>query len=512
MSVGEQTHWADLIADQAAQKGRQHLVSTGITPSGDIHIGNMREILTGDAVFRALSERGVECSFNYIADNSDPLRRVYPFLDPAVFEQHVGKPLSDIPCPCGDHASYAEHFLVPFIEALDRLGVRVEVVRADEVYRRGDFDDVVITALTHQAEIKEILQQETGKEVADDWSPFNVICTDCGRMTETTVTGFDPDGRSVSYTCRCGASGTVPIAGNGKLTWRVDWPARWKVFGVTIEPFGKDHASRGGSYDTGGRIATEVYDIDPPLPIPYEWISLRGKGDMSSSKGNVVTISEVLDVVPAQVLRYFVFRSNPTKSLGFEPGLPLLNLFDEYAVAADKGDNRAVELSQVGAERLLGIPYRHIVSLIQTTGGNIDRIAAILQSNGVEVSNKESLQQLVTYASRWLETFAPEEVKFQIQDSLPDRAGELSDEQKRVLAILAERLQQGMNADQIHNLIYEIKEELGIAPGAVFKAIYVSLLGKDRGPRAGWFLSSLDIDFLRTRFAEASAADSAASP
>jgi lysyl-tRNA synthetase class 1 len=500
-----------MIADQAAQKGRQHLVSTGITPSGDIHIGNMREILTGDAIFRALSERGVQCSFNYIADNIDPLRRVYPFLDPAVFEQHVGKPLCDIPCPCGDHASYAEHFLAPFIEALDRLGVRVEVVRANEMYRRGEFDEVMITALTHQADIEEILQQETGKEVADDWSPFNVICTDCSRMTETTVTGFDPDARTVSYTCPCGASGTVPIAGNGKLTWRVDWPARWKVFGVTIEPFGKDHASRGGSYDTGSRIAREVFGIEPPLPVPYEWISLRGKGDMSSSKGNVITISEVLDVVPAEVLRYFVFRSNPTKSLGFDPGLPLLNLFDEYAAAAAKGDNRAVELSQIRAERLLGIPYRHIVSLNQTTGGNIDRIAAILERNGVEVSNKERLQQLVTYASRWLETFAPEEVKFQIQDSLPEQAGELSDEQKRVLALLADRLQHGMNADQIHNLIYEIKEELGIAPGAVFKAIYVSLLGKDRGPRAGWFLSSLDIDFLKTRFAEASAADSAAS-
>jgi lysyl-tRNA synthetase class 1 len=506
MSSAEKTYWADRIADQAAQKGGQHLVSTGITPSGDIHIGNMREILTGDAIFRALSERGVECRFNYIADNSDPLRRVYPFLDKAIFEQHVGKPLCDIPCPCGDHGDYAEHFLAPFIQALDRLGVQVDVVRADEAYRRGDFDDVVITALTHQSEIETILQEETGKEVADDWSPFNVICTDCGRMTDTTVTGFDPDAKTVSYKCRCGGAGTVPIAGNGKLTWRVDWPARWRVFGVTIEPFGKDHASKGGSYDTGSRIAREVYGIEPPLPIPYEWISLRGKGDMSSSKGNVITISEVLDVVPAEVLRYFIFKSSPTKSLGFEPGLPLLNLFDEYAAAAEKGGNRAVDLAKVGADRPLGIPYRHIVSLIQTTGGNIDRIAEILERNGVEVNDMEKLQQLVDYASRWLETFAPEEVKFQIQDSLPVRAGELSDEQKRFLALLAEQLQHGMNADQIHSLIYAIKEEHGMAPGAVFKAIYVSLLGKDRGPRAGWFLSSLDMNFLKKRFAQAAAA------
>jgi len=504
MTDVEKRHWADRVAREAAEKSSKHLISTGITPSGDIHIGNMREILTGDAIFRALSDRGVECRFNYIADNFDPLRRVYPFLDAAVFEPCVGKPLCRIPCPCGEHTNYSEHFLLPFIEALERLGVQVEVIRAEDEYRNGAFDDVAITALEQQATIKKIMEEETGKEVEDSWSPFNVVCTDCGKMTTTTVTGFDADGKTVSYTCECGTEGTLPIAGNGKLTWRVDWPARWKVFGVTIEPFGKDHASRGGSYDTGSRIARDVYGIEPPHPVPYEWISLRGKGDMSSSKGNVITISQVLDVVPADVLRYFIFRSVPNKSLTFQPGLPLLSLVDEYDAAANNEDTqRAVELSRTGDEAPLGVPYRHIVSLIQTTSGDIDKILEILKRNGIEIEDRNRLEERVACGTRWLDTFAPPEAKFELQDSLPERAKEFSDEQKRLLAALAERLQPGMNADEIHNLVYDIKEELGMAPGDVFKAIYVSLLAKDRGPRAGWFLSSLDMGFLKQRLAEA---------
>ena len=478
-------------------------MSSGITPSGAFHIGHLREILTADAIFRTLSERNVECSFNYIADSLDPLRRVYPFLDAATYAAHVGKPLSTIPCPCGEHASYAEHFLTPFIETLGRLGVNVETVRAHEAYQRGDFGDVTILAIEHQGTIRSILQQETGREPPEGWSPFNVICPDCGRMTTTTVTGFNADRKTVSYACTCGSEGTVPIAGHGKLTWRVDWPARWKVLGVTVEQFGKDHASKGGSYDTGKRIAREVFGIDPPVPVPYEWIGLRGRGDMSSSKGNVITISQVLDVVPAEVIRFFIFKNNLTKSLTFDPGLPLLNLFDEYEAAARAGGSRAVELARTGTGRTLGVPYRHIVSLVQTSNGDVGTIAEILRRNRIQVEDLPGLSQLVTYASRWLDTFAPDEVKFKVQEKLPERAVRLTDEQKRFLQALADRLRTGMNAEEIHNLIYAIKEELGMSPGAVFEPIYASLVGKDRGPRAGWFLSSLDLDFVTRRFREA---------
>jgi lysyl-tRNA synthetase class 1 len=78
-------------------------------------------------------------------------------------------------------------------------------------------------------------------------------------------------------------------------------------------------------------------------------------------------------------------------------------------------------------------------------------------------------------------------------------------EQKQALRLLGERLRPGMTGEQIHQLIYALKDELGTKPDVLFKAIYSALLGKTQGPRAGWFLSTLDPAFVKQRFAEAAA-------
>ena len=103
MSETRSVHWADAIAQELLQTQTQHLLSTGITPSGEYHVGHLREVLTAAGVYRALRDHGASCRLNYVADTMDPLRRVYDFLDPAVYQAHVGKSLCDVPCPCGAH-------------------------------------------------------------------------------------------------------------------------------------------------------------------------------------------------------------------------------------------------------------------------------------------------------------------------------------------------------------------------------------------------------------------------
>jgi lysyl-tRNA synthetase class 1 len=296
------------------------------------------------------------------------------------------------------------------------------------------------------------------------------------------------------------------MAGGGKLTWRVDWPARWQIFGVTVEPFGKDHASKGSSYDTGVRIAREVYGIEPPYPVPYEWLSLAGKGDMSSSKGNVLSIHAMLEVVPPEVLRYLILRTLPQRSIKLDPGLPLLQLIDEYDdVEAKNRDSRALELSAISGIHPIGVPFRHMVTVVQAAQGHMPQWLEILRRNGYDLDNPEGLRQRAAYAQRWLDTFAPEELRFQVQTELPPVSHDLTHEQQLALQRLGERLQPGMTGEQIHQLIYALKDELGVRPDLLFKAIYTVLLGKSQGPRAGWFLSTLDPHFVKQRFAEAAA-------
>lgn len=499
----ESKFWADQVAGEITASRKNLVVATGITPSGEIHVGNLREVLTADAVVRALKSLGKKVKFIYIADSFDPLRKVYPFLDAEKFEKHVGKPLSEIPSPSGKFKSYADNFLDPFLRSLKELDIQVEVVRADRLYKEGRCTPNIIKALKATEKIRKILKEETGKETNQDWTPFHAICEKDGSMQQTQVLGFDELKEEVQYRCKCGHEGVVPMAGGGKLTWRVDWASRWKILGVTVEPFGKDHASRGGSYDTGKRIVQEVFEYEPPFPVVYEWISLRGGGDMSSSKGNVLSIAEMVDVVPPEVLKYNIVKTRPNRRLVFDPGLPLLSLLDEFDdPQSPQRHSRAAELSVISGHPPLGVSFKHLVTLIQATEGNVQKVSEILRRTGYPNVDPSALQTRAQYAQKWLKRFGPEDLKFSIQKDLPLACKDLSSQQKKALGLLSSQMTAGMTADEVHNAIYQVKEEVKISPKELFQAIYLTLLGKERGPRAGFFLASLDYDFVQKRFEE----------
>ncbi|ADI74627.1 lysyl-tRNA synthetase [Methanohalobium evestigatum Z-7303] len=521
-------HWADVAADKAMEHGQKHLVATGITPSGHIHIGNMREVVTADAVYRALLDKDQNAELIYIADTYDPLRKVYPFL-PDSYSEHIGKPLSEIPCPCGNCENYAQHFLTPFLESLSKMGIHPKVYKGDELYKSGAYTDAIKTALLNRDKISRIIEEETGKDPDPEWSPFNPICNVCGRINTTKVVDYDIENETVDFVCSNGHSGTVSMTGGGKLSWRVDWPARWQILGVTVEPFGKDHASRGGSYDTGERIAKEIYGYEPPYPVVYEWIMLGKQGAMSSSSGVVVTISDMLKVVPPEVLRYLIIKTKPEKHISFEPGMPLLTLVDEFerlksSDDIDDANKRVLELSHASGICHTDIPFKHMVTVYQVARGDFDQIIQILKRAGYDTENEKCIRGLVSNVENWLEMYAPDFVKFSVKEKLPEKAANLSDEQKAFLGALSEVIEESghLSGEEYHNIVYQAKEKdskihkkmadiLGINPDELepnpknlFKAIYITILGQKSGPKAGWFLSSFDKDFLIERFKEAS--------
>jgi lysyl-tRNA synthetase class 1 len=505
MTHSEKQHWADAEGDQVLKQKKEYHLSTGITPSGEIHVGNLREVLTADAIYRVLQERGIDADFHYIADDFDPLRKVYPFLKSEIYDRYVGMPLSEIPCPCGNHENYADHFLQPFIHSLKELRVPVKIYRGSETYKSGRMNSLIIQALKNREKIMDILHRKTGKVYEEDWHPFNARCQKCGSMNGTKITSFSEKDQSVSYVCGCGDKGSAPMAGGGKLTWRIDWPARWKLYNVTVEPFGKDHATRGGSYDTGAVIVREVFNGEPPYPIPYEWISLHGMGVMASSKGNVLSIDEALHILPPEILRYMILRVKPIKTISFDPGMPVLYLIDEYDDKESKRRNdRAIELSRAAGFPPMDIPFRHIVTVAQIAEFDPGRVRDIVQGRGYVVQDSDALQKRMSYARRWLEKFAPDEMKFQVKRESPAEVKHLSSAQKNFLSLLADSLKEDMSGEEIHQLIYslskKVKEE---EPARLFQAIYISLLGKMKGPRAGSFLSFLDHRFVVRRFQQA---------
>ncbi len=513
-------HWADVLAGELLKKQTKHVLATGITPSGPIHIGNMREILTTDAVYRCLVEKGGDAEFIYICDDYDPLRKVYPFL-PSSYEPYVGKPLSEIPCPCGDHKSYAEHYLFSFLGSLHTIGVNPRVYRASEMYYNGEFTESIQIALENTTKIKNILETVSGRKLPKEWLPYNVKCETCGRLSTTHPRLYEYP--SVEYSCECGHTGEVDIrkGGQGKLPWRVDWPARWRMLGVTFEPCGKDHATVGGTRETGAKISEEVYHYPHPGLLVYEFILLKGMGAMHSSKGTAVSGAEMLQMTPPEVLRFLIMRNQPSRHIVFDSGLGLLTLVDEYDKEEEvyfgkeeemkgmKEFKKIYELSQpyhIPQTMPLHLPYRHLVTLNQIAK-TWPEVKEILIRTGqlpkkLKKEDEEHLQQRAEHVRYWLANFAPDEVKFQVQEKLPDIS--LTSEQKRVLTLLKERIPSlSWDPETIHTTIYAISEENSIPIKTAFNAIYQILLGQEKGPRAGFFLSNLPKEFVLSRVTEA---------
>ena len=504
-------HWADVIASELEKMGHQHRIATGITPSGHIHVGNMREILTGDIVHRAALDRGLDSTLYYLADDFDPLRKVYPFL-PKNYSEYVGRPLSEIPSPAGDDHSYAEHFLEPFLESIEKLGVDAVVLPASISYREGRYAEAIRLLLDSREPVREILERVSGRKLPREWLPYNPKCGSCGRMDSTTP--LDWEEPYVHYRCSCGHEGKADTrTDDGKLPWRLDWPARWYWLGVTCEPFGKDHAAAGGSYDTSSEIIRNILGKEPPYPVVYEWIQLKGKGAMSSSTGVVVSGEDMLRMTPPEVLRFMIAKYQPGRHIDMDPGLGILNLVDEfdryekeYHTSKDGEDDRrrTFEFSMIKRPAsskkpnppVIQIPYRHLVTLVQLNEEFESLKKMVMRTESIDELDGASLERMRERARCvrfWLERFAPEGVKFILYDEPPDEEIErLTEEMREALAAMREDFTgTEWTAENIHNTIYEGSRKRGIDPKATFRAFYRILLGQDRGPRLGFFLSTM---------------------
>lgn len=507
-------YWLDQLVAEINKKhpDGQIIVSSGISPSGPYHVGHAREILTADAIYRGLIEAGRTAKHFHFVDAHDALRKRYPYL-PESYELEAGKPLVNVPAPDGKSKSYAHQYFGEYEISAKKLGINMEVFWTNELYDSAKFSELIALCLHKRDEIAKILKRVSGREVEADWVPIQVIDESSGSLHTAKIVGFDSDTGQVHYIGSDQKEYFASIdSGKVKLDWRVDWPARWKLFGVQVEGFGREHATKGGSYDTGKAIAKEIFGIEAPIPVPYEIIALKGETKkMSSSLGNLVTLLDSLEIIPPEVLRYFTFKSRPERQLNFDSGTGLYTLIDEYArtesetLAGEEPEfKRAWQIASLSGDNhvVSTVPFSHLVMLYQTAQGNVDKIFDLLSRTGHELAVKtqaESIRRELEYVDRWLDRFAPDNVKFEIQQICPEVIIEKSGND--FLNDLADELESSKDlvAEEIHQAVYNNATNIGLKPAEAFRLIYQLFIGKDHGPKVGFFLSSLERDFIINR-------------
>tara|TARA_A100001037_G_scaffold263528_1_gene253818 strand:- start:311 stop:1927 length:1617 start_codon:yes stop_codon:yes gene_type:complete len=520
-------HWADSIAKALSHRSEKQVIASGITPSGEFHIGHLREILTSDIIKRACLRLGLDAQFVFFVDDADPLRKVYEFLDDS-YEQYIGHQLANIPPPDENGApdfdrfkegvSYADHFLGPFIQALEHIGVNIdEIIYNYAAYKSGNVAEASRIACNQSDAIREIIERVSGRELDEQWFPWNPIDSD-GSIDGITITGWEDP--IVYWTDSQGREGQSDVTkGEGKLPWRVDWPAKWVWRGVTMEPFGKDHGAAGGSYDTGKEISV-VLGEQPPYPTTYEWISLKGVGAMSSSTGVTIGPLEALELVPPEILRYLITRNKPNRHIDFDTGSALIELADEYQKKLgdlEKGPGDWESLSrrqQVAWEKLKAqliysqidpsqaphtaserVTFRHLAMLAQIRKEDAGVWESLQRSGLISEQPDDDLLRRLEMMRTWINgPHFPESFRLRIQTSISDQAQSYLDgrDGDYIFSVHKGLSDCVWGAEEINGVICEEARQREIPLRDAFQTMYWIVLNQDFGPKLASILAEME--------------------
>jgi lysyl-tRNA synthetase class 1 len=519
--------WVDREAKKLKERHlRLEWVDDMKTPSGRIHVGSLRGVIVHDLIYKALKQTGVNAKFSYVFNDIDPMDGLPVYLDKKIYEKYMGFPLYKIPSPEAGFKSFAEYYAKEFIEVFNSINCHPQIIWSSELYKSGKMNPVIKLFLDKAEKIRDIYKRVAKTERAANWYPYNPVCEKCGKIGTTNV--YKWDGKYVYYRCEyhmvdwadgCGHEGKIePINENGKLAWRLDWTAHWKVIDVTVESSGKDHMSSGGSYDMATHLCKEILNINPPDALGgYEWFTIGGR-KMSSSKGIGTSAKEVSQILPPEVFRFLLVRTPISTHLDFNPyGETIPNLFDDYdrlmksyflkienKLPVDKAGEvaldfaRIIELSEVRPlpkKRILLPRFRTIVNLLKNNKDVLDFFKNQKESP-LSSEEKNLVEERIKYAKIYINNY--EEKIAYASKFVPN------DSQKKFLKTLLENLKQLKTGEKedIQQTIFNSIKESEIKPKDAFIAFYQTLTGKPFGPKAVDLILELTVKQTITKMNE----------
>jgi len=512
MDKTEIKHWADQTAENVIRlfgDKKTYTCATGISPSGTVHFGNFRETITTDLIVKALQSKGKTVRFIYSWDDYDRLRKV-PANVGKGFESYIGAPYSRIPDPFGCHKSYAEHFEIEYEDSLPKLGVKPKFIRQHEMYEACKYAEEIKTAMNSTEKIKEILNKYRKSPVEKNWYPAVVYCERCGKDT-TEVKEYD-NNYTIRYKCECGHEDIVNFKEKGivKLKWRVDWPMRWHYEEVEFEPAGKEHSTPGGSRTTSNQIVEVVWNRKPPVHLMYDFIILKGVGGkMSGSLGNAIALKDVLEVYESSIIRYLFASTRPNTEFFISFDLDVFKVYEDFdkceriffnkEEAKDEKEylkqKRIYEFSEIAIPEKQPIQplFRHLSNLIQIYKDDFKSIKEQYRKDLKTDFDLERLKSRIACAKRWIEKYAPDEMRFHVQEGVSDEIRkQLTIKQKNSLNLLRQKLKEKEYDEKpLFEEFYTISKETDLDPKEFFKGAYLVLIAKEKGPKLAPFILTI---------------------
>ncbi|MFE7436540.1 lysine--tRNA ligase [Streptomyces tendae] len=528
----ETTDWVSRFADEVIAEserrapGKPVVVASGLSPSGPIHLGNLREVMTPHLVADEVRRRGHQVRHLISWDDYDRYRKVPAGIAGVdeTWAEHIGKPLTSVPAPKGSpHPNWAEHFKAAMVASLAEMGVEFDGISQTAQYTSGVYREQILHAMKHRRDIDAILDQYrtkkapakqpqksqkpvdeaeleaaegSGAAAEDDGSsgsagyfPYKPYCGNCEKDL-TTVTAYDDDSTELTYACTaCGFSETVRLSefNRGKLVWKVDWPMRWAYEGVVFEPSGVDHSSPGSSFQVGGQIVG-IFGGKQPIGPMYAFVGISGMAKMSSSKGGVPTPADALQIMEPQLLRWLYARRRPNQSFKIAFDQEIQRLYDEWdrldAKVADgsvlpadaAAHSRAVRTAAGELPRTpRPLPYRTLASVADITAGHEDQALRILgeldPANPIEALDEA--RPRYDKAEAWINTHVPADQRTIVrQEPDAELLKSLDEPSRQSLRLLLDGLADHWSLDGLTHHVYGVpKVQAGFPADATPKEL-----------------------------------------
>jgi lysyl-tRNA synthetase class 1 len=483
---------------------------SGLGASGYPHIGSLGDALRNYAISLALRAMSYKSEYIAFADDKDGLRKV-PEGMPKELEKYVGFSVAAIPDIFGDcHFSFGEHMSSLLKEALDLNRVKYTPMSAFETYKNGVLNNEIITLLDNHEKVGKIIERVTGQEKFTESLPYFVVCENCGRIYTTFTHDYNPKTNSVYYECQgmevkgqwlegCGYKGEIDVlSGNGKLSWKVEFGARWHALDIRFEAYGKDIAD---SVHVNDAICREIFNWEPPMHVQYEMFVDRGGKKISKSAGNVFTPQVWYRYGSIASLNLLIFKRFIGTKSGSVEDIPLH--MDELDDLEDIYFNKKKIKDELERYKLRGlyeysfllnppsqpeihIPFNLMIKLAKNAPRGAERefIKIKLQEYNYFKETNKGIDNRIQRALNWIEDF-DEEIPISI---------DLSDLERKAIQEIAISLQNATSEEEYQSSVFMVSKKLGIKVRKLFPILYGILLGKPQGPRFGPYVSLMGKD------------------
>jgi len=511
--IGKGT-WLDKIAYELLERerklGRRNdmiRAESGLGASGIPHLGSLGDCLRAYGVKMALEVQGQPAEFIAFSDDMDGLRKV-PSGFPESLKEYLGHPVSSIPDPFGCHPSYGDHMSFMLRDALDKCGIEYRFHSANDVYSRGLLNEEIEKILSNASRVGDIIKEELGQEKYTEVLPYFPICSSCGRIYTTRAYDFLPSAKKILYVCEgvdlkghkvegCGHKGEADYTkGEGKLSWKVEFAARWDALKIGFEAYGKDIAD---SVKVNDRICEEILGYPHPYHVRYEMFLDHGGKKISKSIGNVFTPQLWLQYGTPQSLLLLMYKRIVGARVVRPQDIPLY--MDELEALEDVYFGRKKIKDEKEAAKLRGlfeyswllkppgkpsahVPYALLVNLclVAPEGAEEEYVLARLSKYGyLKDLPTDALLKKIECTLNWSKDFAKVEAE-RVQ---------LSEDERKAIIELTNAIPREKDENSLQNTIFNIAKGHDIEPSRFFRTLYLLLIGASSGPRLGTYIFDL---------------------